>query len=76
MDAIKYKSVAVKRQVVERFQQLYPQVTLTTAIRLWMEAEIRRGEKDLERAERADPYWPELAPAQAVARDPSPTFAE
>ena len=75
MDAIKYKNVAVKREVVERFQRLYPQVALTTAVRLWMEAEIRRGEKDLERAARNDAYWPEAAPARAHTPDPAAIFA-
>ena len=77
MDAIKYKNVAVKREVVERFQRMYPQVALTTAVRMWMEAEIKRGEKDLERAVRSDPSWPEIAPAQPTREDPCrPAAAE
>jgi hypothetical protein len=69
-------NIGVAREVVRRFRELYPSVTVSDHLQLWLEAEIRRGEKELERAARGDAYWPEVAPAQAVARDPSPTFAD
>jgi hypothetical protein len=70
-------NIGIAREVVRRFRELYPSVDLTRHIRLWLQAEIARTEKERERAARGEAHWPELPPpAQAAGRDPSPTFAE
>jgi hypothetical protein len=45
MDDVRYTNVAVAREVVARYRQLYPEVKLTALVKKWLEAEIRRAEQ-------------------------------
>ena len=64
-------NIGVASEVVARYRQMHPAVKLSALVKLFLEEEIRRSEKEGRKP--FDPYCPsflpEIAPAQPVAAE-------
>lgn len=66
MKTLKYRNLAVAIATVRNIRRRYPNLKLTAPIGRWIEAEIRRTERELERDRHSDPYWPEKHPVRRI----------